>query len=113
LYEKLGVLEYYVFDGTGEHLSPRFQAFRRQHGRLVDMHAGLSIFSPELGLELRVQGELLRLYRPGASLPMPLPSEWATLLSEAEAALRAERAERVRLEVELASLRRRLIQGPE
>jgi len=94
LYALLGVKEYYLFDPSGEYLNPRFRSYRLQGGQYAELAPAESVHSPELSLDLRVEGQWLRFVDPASGQPLPT----------AEEAL--ERAERLQAEVD--ALRRRL-----
>ena len=90
IYAGLGVREYFLFDPTGEHLSPRLQGYRLVDGAyepLVVTDRTLTLSSDVLGLELRAKGEEMRFHDPATG---------ETLLSYAEehAARREEAAAR-------------------
>ena len=93
IYASLGVREYFLFDPTGEHLSPRLQGYRLVDGayeRLTAVESidrTLTLHSEVLGLELRARGEEVRFHDPATG---------ETLLSYAEehAARREEAAAR-------------------
>ena len=93
IYAGLGVREYFLFDPTGEHLSPRLQGYRLVDGAyepLVVVESTdrtLTLSSDVLGLELRAKGEEMRFHDPATG---------ETLLSYAEehAARREEAAAR-------------------
>jgi Uma2 family endonuclease len=103
-YEMLGVKEYYIFDPFGEYLQPRLVGFRLGtwgYQRIEEK----PLVSRVLGLELRVEGNMLRLVDPrtGDKLLSPREAQESYRL-EAEARRRAE-AEVERLRAELARLR--------
>ncbi len=111
VYEMLGVEEYFIFDPLGEYLQPRLVGFRlaKWGYRRIEEEP---LVSRVLGLELRVEGEMLRLVDPatGEKLLTPLEAQEARRLAEAKAAAEAEarrraEAEVERLRAELASLR--------
>ena len=124
-YEMLGVQEYFIFDPLVEYLEPQLLGFRltRWGYRPIDDEP---LVSQVLGLELRVEGDTLRLVdlATGKRLLTPLEAQQARrqaenlLASEAEARRQAEilaaseaearrqaEAEVERLQVELARLR--------
>ena len=94
VYARLGVREYFLFDPTGEHLTPRLQGFRlvdRAYERLPAMESidrTLTLPSEVLGLELRTKA--------GARMRFHDPATGEDLLSHAEthAARREEAAAR-------------------
>ena len=93
IYAGLGVREYFLFDPTGEHLSPRLQGYRLVDGAYETLVAvesidrTLTLESEVLGLELRAKGEEMRFHDPATG---------ETLLSydEEHAARREETAAR-------------------
>ncbi len=93
IYAGLGVSEYFLFDPTGEHLSPRLQGHRLvkdKYERLPAVESidrTLTMHSDVLGLDLRAKGEEMRFHDPATG---------ETLLSYAEehAARREETAAR-------------------
>ncbi len=98
LYERLQIPEYYVFDPTGEYLSPPFRAFRLKGGAYKELPFKERIPSPALGLDLRIEGFLLRFYPKDSIRPLPLPSELEDQVKELhkrlhEEALKAQQAE--------------------
>jgi len=63
LYEKLGVKEYFVFDPEAKYLRPPLQGFRRNRNGLfvpLDLDANKQLHCQELGINLRPEGEFLR-----------------------------------------------------
>ena len=107
IYAGLGVREYFLFDPTGEHLSPRLQGYRLVDGAyeplvvVESIDRTLTLASDVLGLELRAQGEEMRFHDPATD---------ETLLSYAEehAARREEAAARQAAEARVAELEARL-----
>ena len=81
IYAGLGVREYFLFDPTGEHLSPRLQGYRLVDGAyeplvvVESIDRTLTLASDVLGLELRAKGEEMRFHDPATD---------ETLLSYAE-----------------------------
>jgi len=100
LYEMLGVHEYFLFDPLGEYLTPRLQGWRLlgdSYQRMTLASDGV-LFSEQLGLILRPDGNLLRVVDPATNETLPTAEEAVAraLMAEAEVA---------RLRVELARLR--------
>ena len=68
VYAGLGVREYFLFDPTGEHLSPRLQGYRLVDGAyeplvvVESIDRTLTLASDVLGLELRTKGEEMRFH---------------------------------------------------
>ncbi len=98
IYEMLGVEEYFIFDPLGEYLEPRLVGFRLAEWGYRRIEGEEPLVSRVLGLELRVEGDFLRLVDPatGEKLLTPL---------EAQEARRRAEAEVERLRAELARLR--------
>ena len=89
-YEMLGVEEYFIFDPLGEHLEPQLVGFRLMEWgyRRIEEEP---LASQVLGLELRMEGETLRLVNPATreNLPTPLEAQEARR-AEAQGRRRAE-----------------------
>jgi Uma2 family endonuclease len=82
LYEALGVQEYFLFDPFGEYLSPPLRGFRlsAEGYRPIPPQTAepITLRSELLGLDLRAEGEWLRLVEPGSGRKLPTPDEvWA------------------------------------
>ena len=102
LYARLGAREYYIYDPQQE-LSPALRGYELAGGRGVPMPLAddnTSIFSPLLGVELRIIGQYLRLINPATSHPFPMIEELQQI-GEAEAAARRD-AERRAVQEERA-----------
>ncbi len=84
-YEMMGVEEYYLFDPLGEYLPGKLRAFERQ-GDVLIPRLGSPLVSPRLGLELAVDGSLLRLAIPSTG------ETYATYLEEHRARLEEQQA---------------------
>ena len=91
VYARLGVREYFLYDPTGEHLTPRLQGHRLEDGvyeRLCAVESidrTLAMRSEVLGLELRAKG--------GGEMRFHDPATGEDLLSHGEeAAARLEEA---------------------
>ncbi|XPM55208.2 MAG: Uma2 family endonuclease [Leptolyngbya sp. IPPAS B-1204] len=83
-YARLGVLEYFQYDPTGEYLQPQLKGLRLVEGHYHPIPANLlpdgslSIYSEVLGLELRLtQGELRFYTQTGQKLLSPSEAEQA------------------------------------
>ncbi len=96
-YEVLGVQEYFLFDPLGEYLNPPLLGFRLAEWGYRPIE-GEPLVSHVLGLELRVEGNFLRLVDPktGEKLLTPLEAQEARRRAEAE--LERLRAELARLQ---------------
>ena len=70
LYARLGVLEYWQYDPTGDCLDPPLQGFALSEGRyeaslaLQEVEGASSAYSPALGLNLRLDAGVLRFHDP-------------------------------------------------
>ena len=70
VYAGLGVREYFQYDPTGEHLSPRLQGHRLVEGEYERLRAvesidrTLTLRSEVLGLEMRARGDWMRFHDP-------------------------------------------------
>jgi Uma2 family endonuclease len=86
LYEQvLKVEEYFQFDPTKDYLRPPLQGYRLVDGRYVPIALeGDRLHSEQLGLDLVMTGETLRLYD-------PVRGEWLNTLVEEKAARMAEK----------------------
>lgn len=96
IYEVMGVEEYFIFDPLGEYLEPRLVGFRLSKWGYQRTEEE-PLVSQVLGLELRVEGNMLRLVDPATG------EKLLTSLEAQEARRRAE-AEVERLRAELARL---------
>lgn len=111
LYEELGVQEYFLFDPLCEYLRPHLQGFRREGLYLAPLAAQSlpddewQLFSQVLGVKLRTEGSLLRLFDFHSGERLYTPQEEAQA-RRAEAQARRVAEQRVQsLEKELARLR--------
>ena len=98
-YAAIGVRECWRFDPTGEHFEPRLQGLRWEAGGYVELPArrdgvALTIRSEALGVDLRFDGERLRVRDPRTERVFPTPEEVFADAVMAEAALYAERRAR-------------------
>lgn len=104
LYKQLGVKEYFIFDPLAEFLSDPFQGMRLVGKDYVPlkMDADGALWSEELGLKLRRDGDMLRVIDPEDNTIMPVFGEIAQVLVAAEqrAEREAQRAETAESEVE-------------
>ena len=99
LYERLGVREYWRYDPTGDHFTPRLQGLRLWGGEYRPLPAqwrdGTQVLhSDALGLDLRVEGELLRFRDPATGEDLRTYREEMAARRESEAARRESDAAR-------------------
>jgi Uma2 family endonuclease len=99
IYANLGVREYFLFDPYGETTQPALRGFRLKGGEYVPI-AGDALQSEVLGLELKVEEGLLRLYNSKTSERLRTPAEAEAARRKAEAA--RHEAEAARHEAEAA-----------
>jgi Uma2 family endonuclease len=109
--DKIGVAEYFLFDPLGEYLEPSLQGYRLRAGEYLAIRPTRGrLVCKQLGVELEVQDQSLRLFDQQTGQPLLCPRELAEAAQErAEAAQeRAERAEEevARLKQELSRLRK-------
>jgi Uma2 family endonuclease len=100
--DTLHVAEYFLFDPYEEYLEPRLQGYRlgrERYTRIRPVEGRLP--SKVLGLHLKGEGTLLRLFDPVTESRLPIPPEERIARQQAE-------AEVERLRRELDELRRRL-----
>lgn len=107
IYEVLGVQEYFLFDPLGEYLRPPLMAFRLlpEGYRQVEEEP---LISQVLGLELRVEGNLLRLVDPRTGEKLLTPQEAQEARRQAEQRAAEEVEARRKAEAELERLRAEL-----
>jgi len=74
IYAGLGVREYFLFDPFRENMQTALHGFRLEGGEYVPM-AGSRLHSEVLGLDLRVEGGLLRLYDSKTGERLRIPDE--------------------------------------
>ena len=113
LYADLGAQEYIVFDPTGRFLGEPFRAWRRDAqdrwvGWEQDGQGFLS--SSVLGLRLRAEGNLLRVYDPGSGL-LPTAAELDDIARAQAAQLAATQQRAEEREQELLAEIERLRRG--
>jgi Uma2 family endonuclease len=96
LYERLGVQEYFLFDPTGESLTPRLQGFRRVGDGFMrlELDTGGGLTSEVMGLRLVPEGILLRPYEVRAGRKLTTLSEESALRERREQELAEERRRR-------------------
>jgi Uma2 family endonuclease len=97
----LRVQEYFLFDPFEEYLDPPFQGYRLRQGKYAPIRpVGVRLPSSVLGLQLERDGTDLRLFDPAVGKWLPTPEE---RIAQTE-------AEVGRLQRELETLRRRMVQ---
>ena len=99
LYERLGVREYWRYDPTGKHFTPRLQGLRlwgREYRPLpARWRDGTQVLhSGSLGLDLRVEGDRLRFRDPATGEDLRTLKEEMAARRESEAARRESEAAR-------------------
>ena len=114
IYAGLGVREYFLFDPTGEHYTPRLQGYRLVEGgyeRLAAVESidrTLTLTSEVLGLELRAKGEEMRFHDPVKGEPLLSYAETHAAWREEAAARKQEAAARRAAEARVAELEARV-----
>ena len=100
LYAQLEVTEYWQFDPTEDYLRPNLKGRRLGSDgayepiELEDRDGALWAWSEVLGLELRPEGEALRLYDPAVDEYLPAYTEQARIIGEKSQIIKAVEAER-------------------
>ena len=93
LYERLGVVEYWQFDPTEDYLRPSLKGRRLgpdgayEPIALDERGGGLSGWSAVLGLELRPEGQALRLFDPTMGTYLPSSKEKSQIIGAQERAI--------------------------
>ena len=122
IYAGLGAREYFLFDPTGEHYTPRLRGYRLVGGAYERLRTVqsidrtlMTITSEVLGLELRAKGEEMRFHDPVTDETLLSYDEEHTARRAAEAraeeeatARRVEAAARQAAEARIAELEARL-----
>ena len=104
IYEMLEVEEYFLFDPFGEYLKPRLVGFRLAEWGYRRIEGEEPLVSRVLGLELRVEGDFLRLVDPATGEKLLTPLEAQEARRRAEIRAQQAEAEVERLRAELARL---------
>jgi Uma2 family endonuclease len=120
IYERIGVLEYFLFDPDDVRFQPQLRGFRLAGGALQPVAAAreadgtLVLASSVLGLELHGRGKILRLVDPRTGQAVPTPDDFIRLAEEERRRAEEERAraqdalaELARAREEIARLRAR------
>jgi Uma2 family endonuclease len=94
LYEQLGVPEYWLFDPKGEWIAEKLRGYRLQNDIYQLITDGQC---QPLGLEIRVEGQLLGFYRTDTGEKLLIPTELAEQLQQERqrADVQQERAEKL------------------
>jgi len=94
IYARMGVQEYFLFDPYSDALQTTLRGFRLEGDEYTPLN-GASLFSKVLGLELRVEDRLLRLYDPktGERLRNPEETEIELRLEKAARQIAEDNAE--------------------
>ncbi|MBI3363153.1 MAG: Uma2 family endonuclease [Chloroflexi bacterium] len=114
IYALLNVREYFQFDPTGDYLKPPLLGLRLVDGNYMPIHGIrlpdgiLSLRSEVLGLDLRLEGDRLRLYNPATGEKLLAHAEAEQARREAEAKAGKEAAARREAEAEVERLRAEL-----
>ncbi|MBX2999438.1 MAG: Uma2 family endonuclease [Caldilineaceae bacterium] len=87
LYARLGVTEYFLFDPLHEYMDDQFMGFRLEDGEYIPIESSAdgSIFSQELGVILRPDGDLLRVINPATNRIVPGMEDTYTYAEESQA----------------------------
>jgi Uma2 family endonuclease len=108
LYERIGVLEYWLFDPKAEWIPEQLRGYRLEDGTYHPIHDG---YSQVLSLRLQPEGVLLALYRRDSGEKLLLPTEVTAALRQetiarqlAESDLEQERQRAERLAAKLRQL---------
>ena len=114
IYAGLGVKEYFLFDPSGEHLTPRLQGNRLVNGEYERMSAvesidrTLTLRSDVLGLELRAKGEEMHFQDPATGQVLLSHAQEHSARRAAETRAEAEATARRTAEVRIAEFEARL-----
>lgn len=100
LYWVLGAEEYFLFDPFGDYLEPRLAGFRRREWWYHPIKDEEPLRSRVLGLEIRVEGEMLRLIDQETGERLLTPQEVYEAHRRAEAEVERLRAELARLKAD-------------
>ncbi len=106
LYQKLGVVEYWQYDPTGDYLNPVLKGQRLRGGRYRPIAGtaerdGSLRFQSDLGFELHLAAEELRIFDPGIGSYLPTWDEETARADAAEAAAAEGRRRIAELEAAL------------
>ena len=113
-YAGFGVKEYWQYDPLGTLLAPPLQGFVLAGGVYVALppsalaDGAVGVYSPVLGLHVRMSGEMLRFHDPVTGRDLLTYQETAHARQDAEARLREETRARQAAEARLAELEARL-----
>lgn len=101
LYERLGILEYWLFDPKGEWIAEQLRGYRLQgenYALITDSH------SEPLQLRLQVEGQLIGFYQEDTGEKLLIPDELVEALAQEKQARQQAEAEVDRLKAQLRSL---------
>ncbi|MFQ5629217.1 MAG: Uma2 family endonuclease [bacterium] len=110
VYAYLGVREYYLFDPFGDTIKSGLQGYVLEDGNYAprSLDAESSLYSENLGLQLKVKDGWLRLYDPKSGVRLKAPKEVEDELRTAHAKIEQESKARQAAEAEVARLRAEL-----
>jgi Uma2 family endonuclease len=109
LYEQMGIQEYWLFDPKNEWIAGQLQGYRLWDDRYIPIEDHRSRV---LGLQLSVQGSLLRFGQEATGNFLPIPDEIGNLVEDLQAAQQLANQERQRAD-RLAELLRQQGIDPE
>lgn len=108
LYEALGIAEYWSFDQHRVSNDPPLLLRRLVNGTYHVEGDGMTGHSPILGLDIRVEGILLRLHDPATGLDLPYYNEAVAMYRHAQVRAAAEGEARQAAEQRIAELEEQL-----
>ncbi|MCY3837312.1 MAG: Uma2 family endonuclease [Gammaproteobacteria bacterium] len=113
LYEALGIAEYWSFDQHRVSNDPPLRVRRLANGAYHVEGDGMTGHSAVLGLDIRVEGTLLRLHDPATGLDLPYYNEAAAMYRQAQVRAAAEGEAREAAERRIAELEEQLRRSKE
>lgn len=108
LYEALGIAEYWSFDQHRVSDEPPLLVRRLASGRYHVEGGGMTGHSAILGLDIRVEGTLLRLHDPATGLDLPDYNEAVAMYRQAQSQIAEEEEARKAAERRIAELEEQL-----
>ena len=108
LYEALGIAEYWSFDQHRVSDDPPLLVRRLKNGRYHAEGDGMTGHSAILGVDIRVEGILLRLHDPATGLDLPYYNEAVAMYRQAQVHATAEGEARQAAEQRIAELEEQL-----